>query len=269
MKTLITFLASLILVAGVVNTAEAKKFGSGGFGKTFTNTPQKKATPQQTQNKQQKPATGRTGMAGGLLGGLLAGGLFAYLLGNGAFEGIQLMDILLLAGLFFLIMKLLRPRVPLQQREALAGGHPGSHSFENASAFSGSALNDVPMNFPAGFDSDAFIDGALQHFREVQEAWNQGDLTVIAEYVAPELYAALARQRQSMMVPPQTEVLDLSAEIVRGDYDDSHAQISILFHGRVKDELEKSEDGIFDTWHLERDLTTENPPWLIVGIEAD
>ena len=43
----------------------------------------------------------------------------------------------------------------------------------------------------------------------------------------------------------------------------------ILFRGRVKDELEKSEDGIFDIWHLERDLSKEDAPWLIVGIEAE
>jgi predicted lipid-binding transport protein (Tim44 family) len=36
-----------------------------------------------------------------------------------------------------------------------------------------------------------------------------------------------------------------------------------------KDELEKSEDGIFDVWHLERDLNNDDAPWIVVGIEAE
>ncbi|MAS25884.1 MAG: preprotein translocase subunit Tim44 [Oceanospirillaceae bacterium] len=277
MKTLITIITSIMLLAGMVHTAEAKKFGSGGFGKSFSTTPYKKSSPQDASGSKQTTSptasNGRRGLMGGMLGGLLAGGLFAYLLGSGAFEGIQFMDILLLAALAFIIFKLLRRKAPghAQQRQAWAGGDPGHDSSQQdfTSASGGSADQSVPMNFPPGFDGEAFAQGAEQHFREVQEAWNKGDLSVIAEYVAPELYAALARQRQSMMVPPQTEVLDLSAEIVRGDYDDQHAQISILFRGRVKDELEKSEDGIFDIWHLERDLSKEDAPWLIVGIEAE
>jgi len=72
-----------------------------------------------------------------------------------------------------------------------------------------------------------------------------------------------------MMVPPQTEVLDLSAEIVAAGQAGDNAEISLLFKGRVRDLLEKSEDGIFDIWHLERDLSKDNAPWLIVGIQAE
>ncbi|MFT7157853.1 MAG: putative lipid-binding transport protein (Tim44 family), partial [Parvicella sp.] len=39
--------------------------------------------------------------------------------------------------------------------------------------------------------------------------------------------------------------------------------------GMCKDELENSEEGIYDTWHLQRDLNTENADWVIVGIEAE
>lgn len=278
MKIFWTLFTSLILTVGLVSTADAgKRFGSGSFGKAFQTTPYKKTTPQQAPQKQQPaqaaPAGKSKGLMGGMLGGLLAGGLFAYLLGSGAFEGLQLMDILLIAGLIFIVMKLLRGRAQpqTQVREAWAGNMPG-HTPDPASAhhFDGGAdSQQQPMNLPDGFDAQAFTDGALQHFRDVQNAWNNGDLSVIAEYVSPELYAALARQRQSMMVPPQTEILDLNAEIVRADHSDVLAEVSVLFRGRVKDELEKSEDGVFDVWHLERDLSKDGAPWLIVGIEAE
>jgi predicted lipid-binding transport protein (Tim44 family) len=128
-------------------------------------------------------------------------------------------------------------------------------------------LNEV--NLPDGFDADVFIAGALEHYRLVQQAWNEGNLDLIREYVSPELYAALAAQRNRLMVPPQTEILDLDASIVRADGNATHREISILFKGRCKDELEKSEDGIFDVWHLERDMREDDSPWIVVGIEAE
>ncbi|HBS42361.1 MAG TPA: preprotein translocase subunit Tim44 [Oceanospirillales bacterium] len=268
MKTLITCLSAMILMLGMVNEAQAKRFGSGGFGKSTPTTPQRAAPAKQTdKNQQQQAAPARTGLMGGMLGGLLAGGLFAYLLGSGAFEGIQLMDILLLVGLFFLISRLLRPAP--QQRQAAAVGVGQGHFFQQEEAMAGSAAGAVPMNLPDGFDADAFIAGALDHYRLVQQAWNEGNLELIREYVSPALFDALSAQRNRLMVPPQTEILDLDCDIVRADETPSHREISLLFRGRCKDDLEKSEDGIFDIWHLERDMASNDAPWIVVGIEAE
>ena len=269
MKLFWTLLASICLTFGLAANADAKRFGSGSFGKSFQTTPYKKTTPQQAPQSPQKQQPGR-GMLGGLMGGLLAGGLFAWLLGSGAFEGIQFMDILLIGLVLFVIFKLLRPRAGAQQRQAWAmdNNQAAPQAFETMNS-GASAAYQTPINLPQGFDAGAFISGAVQHYREVQDAWNKGDLSVIAEYVSPELYTALAQQRQGMMVPPQTEILDLDAEIVRADQTGGKAEISVLFRGRVKDELEKSEDGVYDVWHLERDLSEDGAPWLIVGIQAE
>jgi predicted lipid-binding transport protein (Tim44 family) len=274
MKTLITCLSAMVLLLGMVNEAQAKRFGSGGFGKAFpTKTapaPQKQTPQKSTPDGAQQAAPAKGGLMGGMLGGLLAGGLFAYLLGSGAFEGLQLMDILLFAGIAFLLFKLLKGASRPQHRAATSAG---PQTFQAEAPFSGSSapadhsLNEV--NLPDGFDADVFIAGALEHYRLVQQAWNEGNLDLIREYVSPELYAALAAQRNRLMVPPQTEILDLDASIVRADGNATHREISILFKGRCKDELEKSEDGIFDVWHLERDMREDDSPWIVVGIEAE
>ena len=122
----------------------------------------------------------------------------------------------------------------------------------------------------ADFDRAGFVAGALDHYRQVQQAWNNGDMETIREYVDPALFEQLAAQRASMNdAPPQTEVLDLEAEIVRANQEGHIRQISVLFRGRTRDLGDFSEDGIFDAWHLERDMSVDNAPWLIVGIEAD
>jgi predicted lipid-binding transport protein (Tim44 family) len=226
---------------------------------------------------------------GGLMGGLLAGGIFAALLGSGAFEDIQVMDMIIIALLAFLAFKLLKgfmsSRQPAHPKMAGAGGNQRRHHFErprdadtdqtNASEeqtkIPSTAFNqdEVPFNLPAGFDQQGFIEGSLSHYRTVQESWNKGELDVIKEYVSPELFAALSEQRNKLTQSPKTEVLDLSAEIVRADQAGDSAEISILFRGICKDELEKTQEGIFDIWHLQRDLNTENADWVIVGIEAE
>ncbi len=286
MKAFLTFLTSLCLIFAFAGEAHAKRFGGGGgFGKSHKTTPffKKKSEPQKQQQQGQNAAQKkRGGMMGGLLGGLLAGGLFAALLGSGAFEGIQFMDIILFALLAFIALKIFRSLAGAQRQPAIQGAGYGQQpqqrqSFEmpkdapaGGHAFDATTAQDQsPRNLPPGFDAEGFVQGALEHYRTVQQAWNDGKLEVIEEYVSPPLFAGLKQQRERLMVPPQTEILDLNAKIVRADQNGSVAEISVLFRGLCKDELEKSEDGIFDTWHLERDIAASDSNWVIVGIEAE
>ncbi|MEH6448731.1 MAG: Tim44-like domain-containing protein [Oleispira sp.] len=294
MKSIITVFTAFFLMFAMVSEADAKRFGGGGFGKSFKTSPfaSKKATPaKDTSQKQAGQKKG--GMMGGLMGGLLAGGIFAALLGSGAFEDIQIMDMIIMAALAFLAFKLFKgfmsggARSRQQPSVAGLGGHQPQQrqSFEmprdagaevqnkeqEAYATQATDFNqdEVPFNLPEGFDQKDFIEGALSHYRTVQESWNKGELVTIEEYVSPELFLALSQQRNKLAIAPQTEVVDLTAEIVRADQAGDSAEISILFRGVCKDELEKSQDGIYDIWHLQRDLSTENADWVIVGIEAE
>ena len=293
MKSIITLFTAFFLMFAVVSEADAKRFGGGGFGKSFKTSPfaSKKAAPAKKDQQQNQAGQKKGGMMGGLMGGLLAGGIFAALLGSGAFEDIQVMDIIIIALLAFLAFKLfkgfMRSKQQAQPRMAADGNNSQRHSFEvprdadadknspvqeqevSATQATGFNQDEVPFNLPEGFDQQAFIEGSLSHYRTVQESWNKGELDVIEEYVSPELFTALSQQRSKLMVPPQTEIIDLNAEIVRADQAGDSAEISILFRGVCRDDLEKSQDGIFDIWHLQRDLSTEKADWGIVGIEAE
>ena len=289
MKSIITVFTAFFLMFAIVSEADAKRFGSGGFGKSYKTSPFASKKPAPAKQGQQQTGQKKGGMMGGLMGGLLAGGIFAALLGSGAFEDIQIMDMVIMAALAFLAFKLFKgfmgsgarsrqqPSVaglnsnqPLQRQSFEmprdAGASAQAPSVTGTTEFS---QDDVPFNLPEGFDQQGFIEGALSHYRTVQESWNNGELETIKEYVSPELFSALSQQRSKLMVPPQTEVIDLNAEIVRADQAGDSAEISILFRGVCKDELEKSQEGIFDIWHLQRDLNTENADWVIVGIETE
>lgn len=266
------FLAFFINVA-TVEDAQAKKFGSGGFGKSFTTSPFKKTSPSVAPSQKQGPLGNkpRSGLMGGLMGGLLAGGIFAYLMGSGAFEGLQLMDMLLFGLLGFVLFKLFKGR--RQQSSAYAGAGAGASDPQgyqqhfqslNTSASSGQA--DVPFVLPAGFDVASFEQGALEHYRLVSQAWDGADFATLAEYVSAELIEQLKTERQELAAKLSNQILDLSAQLVRGETIENGHRLSVLFRGRIRDEQASQESGIFDVWHLEK---TFNNTWLIVGIEAE
>lgn len=300
MKRFFSIFALMFVMAFSAPDAMAKKFGGGkSFGKSFKTAPAPKAQPTNTSslNKQNSPtSSSKKGLMGGILGGLLAGGLLAALFGSGAFEGFQFMDFIIIAIAAFALFKLFKwlalrkhtahsPNPP-----AYAGGNKpeqkgyyheqqnNNAAFRESSNFAGSQMqagggfnttpSDVPFNFASGFDAGVFVNGAREHYRVLQEAWNHNQLDKIQEYVTVELYNDLVTERRALVGEQHTEVMFVDAEIVRADCTSRLAEISLKFSGRYRDTQEGVEEAITDIWHLERDLTAPNAPWLIVGIEA-
>lgn len=283
MKRFFSLVALLAVFVVSAPYAEAKKFGGGkSFGKSHKTAPAQKQQQQNTdtlKQKDTKQSSSKKGLMGGLLGGLLAGGLLAAFFG-GAFDGIQFMDILIMGLIAFALFKLFRYMMASKaanmnrQQPAYAGSNreqtQQNHSERQAanSGFGGAAQSDVPHNYPKGFNVKAFVDGSREHYRAIQGAWNHNQLEKIQEYVSPSLFADLKEERAKLGGEQHTEVMYVDAEVVRADCTPQLAQLSLQFSGRYRDAAEKVEEEITDIWHLERDLTKPNSPWLIVGIQA-
>jgi len=294
MKRIFAIVALVMISVTATPIAEAKKFGGGkSFGKSFKTAPAPKQNTTNTNTIKNDPtkSSSKKGLMGGLLGGLLAGGLLAAFFG-GAFDGIQFMDILIFGLIGYFIFKFMRSMLGAKQgsmdqrqKPAFSGAaqdmfksqsQPQSnvHNFEQAQGSSsaggfGSAGNsDIPHNYPPGFDQAAFINGSREHYRILQGAWNHNQLDTIEEYVSPSLFADLKAERAKLDGEQHTNVMYVDAEIVRADYDASMGQLSLQFSGRYRDDVEGIEEDITDVWHLERDLSVPNAPWLIVGIQA-
>ena len=294
MKKFLTLFTLVMAVALTAPHADAKRFGGGkSFGKSFKTAPAKRqqAQPTDTLRKQQpqnmQKSSSKKGMMGGLLGGLLAGGLLAALFSGGAFDGIQFMDILIICILAFIGFKLFRmlrgqKTTARGHKEAYAGGSPqhkrtsqpfgqqtnyGQNGGQSSQSNTGFA-NDVPNKLPANFDTQGFVNRARDHYRGIQEAWNQNNMSKIREYVSADLYQELVNERNSCDGKQQTQVMFVNADIVRADYNQQLAEISLQFSGRYKETPALPEQDITDIWHLQRDLTTPNSPWLIVGIQG-
>jgi len=294
MKKLWAALAILLTFTLTLEAAHAKRLGGGkSYGRSYQTAPapqRQDAMPASSaQQAAAKPAAAGApsagkGMMGGLLGGLLAGGLIAALFAGGAFEGLQVMDIVLIAAVAFLILFILRQlrgggqaqtRQPAYARAGAGqAGASAQHRastaapvFGNASARA-AAPSAVPMNLPLGFDSPAFLEGAKAHYRILQDAWNRNDLVKIREYCSAELYDLLRVERAGLPAEQHTEVLSLGSELVRADQKFGLAEVSVRFSGRYRDAVEGVEEDFTDIWHLERDCGKDDAPWHIVGVES-
>lgn len=279
--------SSLFIIALAVLTlsldASARKFGGGkSFGKSYRTAPQQ--TLNQRQNTQQPGQSAvnnprRTGMLGGVMGGLLAGGLFAWLLGSGAFEGLQMMDVLILAVIAFIGFRILRGIMQAKAMNTAQSSANSTQYGQNTQSFEGStnppsnhnqAKNDedfVPFDLPQGFDISQFLEGARGHYNILQTAWNQNDLVKIREYMAPELYQELVNERSKLGNEVlNNQILYVDASLVRAHQSANAAQVSVHFRGKYSD-TQNHEHLIDEIWHLRRELDTVSADWLIEGIE--
>lgn len=288
MKKLWAVFAILLAFTLTTEVAHAKRFGGGkSFGRTYQTAPSQPSKSSADTSVKSQPMAGQTagkGMMGGLLGGLLVGGLFAALFAGGAFEGLQFMDILIAAALAFVAFKIFRllrqgnapAGAPVRTPQPAYAGTPnaappvfGTRRDNFVSSSPASAGSDaIPMSLPLGFDTPAFLDGAKEHYRTLQEAWNQNDLAKIEEYATPALYAELVAERASLPAAQHTEVIRVDSELVRADEKFGLAEVSIRFSGRYRDAVEGVEEDFTDIWHLERDGAKAENPWLITGIQS-
>ena len=307
MKKLWMILAILLTFTLTMEAAEARRFGGGKtFGRTYQTAPAQPSSAGAAAQRQQAsglpssptaaPAarTPGRGLMGGLLGGLLVGGLFAALFAGGAFHGLQLMDVLLMALLAWVAIKVIRS---LRQGGAQTGTAQPAYAHAGAAAGAAAAARQsappvfgsrqaaaeapaasslsavaaspaVPFNLPLGFDTPAFLTGATEHYRILQDAWSRNDLAKIREYVTPELYADLQAERATLPGEQHTEVMTVNAELVRADQQFGEAEVSIRFSGRYRDTVEVVEEDFTDIWHLMRDYSKDDAPWHITGIES-
>jgi len=212
----------------------------------------------------------------GPLAGLAAGGLLASLFFGDAFEGLQVMDVLLIAALAIGGMMLFRAMrrgqpSPAVAYEGAAGG-AGRRAEERflppdlggpvASAVAGE--DEAPL----WFDGPAFAEAAKTHFIRLQAAWDQSDLRDIGEYTTPQLFTELQRERERLGPAQQdTEVVRLNAELLGVRREGDLAVASVRFTGLIREEEGGGASPFDETWHVQHPWATRDGDWLVAGIQ--
>ena len=129
------------------------------------------------------------------------------------------------------------------------------------------------------FDMDKFLDGARSAYQMIVRAFASGDRATLKGLLAPAVMdrfetAMAAREAEGRSEtiefthPPRT---DLETSEVEGD----QARIKVRFlgefmsHAKAADGQESSgERRTAETWTFERDLSTHDPNWTLVRVDA-
>lgn len=290
---LVVFFTSFVFLLMLgTGEADARRFGGGSSKGTFSRQAAPPKAPAQAANKP-APANstaagsrGFGGMIGGMLMGLAAGGLLAALFMGGAFEGFQFFDIILIAlvagGLFYFIRSRRKKQAESEPQPAMSGfthntlddaqQSPYHQPFNAASSHAAPEEvvaddSGIIYGAPAWFDEKTFLDGARRHFLDLQKAWDANDLSTIKEYVTPQLYKFLQEERATQVNHVETQVHKLAVEVTTIQQLPSKiVELAIMFHGIIN-EGEPADSQFCEIWHLIRDMSQENAPWLIQGIE--
>ncbi|MFP4251422.1 MAG: Tim44 domain-containing protein [Guyparkeria sp.] len=303
-RFLVLLAVSALLAVMLSSPAEAKRLGGGkSFG--FQGQKSSQTTSQRQANTDQKAATRSTGAGlGGMLAGLAAGGLLAWMFMGGAFEGLQPMDflvILLLAvGAFFLIRHLRggaggmargRPAYAGTNDTAPSAGEPfgqarqgreedarpsiGSQtprpgSLMDEFGFGGGQAGQPAYQPPSWFDETRFLGAARTHFTNLQLAWDGNRMEEIREFVTPELFRELVRERAAIGDAENvTEVLELDATLEELGEDGRDLVAAVRFTGLVREARDTTATPLDETWLVIRNLDDENANWLIAGIRQN
>jgi predicted lipid-binding transport protein (Tim44 family) len=159
----------------------------------------------------------RNPLMAGLMGGLLGAGLFGLLGGHGLFGGLAgfagvlglLLQIALVGGLVFLVMRLIRGRQPAMAggpqgyaRNGAPGGLPGFGPRPLAGAAGAAAgVATRPLEIVAA-DFQAFE----RMLVEINEAWSRQDLGALRRLATPEMERYFAQDIEDLKARGWTNV---------------------------------------------------------------
>ncbi|MCK9605452.1 MAG: Tim44-like domain-containing protein [Methylomonas sp.] len=312
MNTKLRILASIfftltLLMAGI-QEAQAKRFGGGGsFGsRPNFSAPYKRSTspaasqPVRSASQQQAAAknqaarqswAGRGGLMG-MLGGLALGGLLGSLFFGGAFENINFMDILVFAGIAYLLMRLFASKARQSQPSADTAYGRNSNSDQNrATGFNSpptedssktgfntdllfgknasanaAGFNAPAFDVPADFDQAAFLAGAESAFRYLQSAWDSADLAAIRGLTTDKVFAEIQDQLKASGASNKTEVLKVMPELLEIREAGNELEAVVLFDCIMRED-ESDTEQVREVWHFIKPINSKQSKWFLDGIQ--
>jgi predicted lipid-binding transport protein (Tim44 family) len=280
MKLLISAIIAIAGLSLVAIDADARRLSGGrNLGMQRSAPTQQQAAPKapaQQQQQQAAPATpaqqpaGASKWLGPLAGLALGAGLAALFLNNGLaglLAGLLVIG-LIVAAVAFAARALMRGRVaqaPLQYAGAGAGTQPAPGTLPGGAGAHSVAA--TAGRWPAAFDAAEFVRHARLNFVRLQEAYDRKDLSMMRDFLAPDVYREIeADIRSADGVDEHTEVLTLEAEVLDVAQEAGSYIVSVRFTGLIRESAGRDAVPFGETWHLEKPLDGRSG-WVVAGIQ--
>ena len=249
----------------------------------------------QLQNQARRAELAQRGGLWGMLGGLALGGLLGALLFGGAFEGLNFVDILVFAGIAFLLYYLFAMRrrgglspaasshgrpsatAPMERdtyQERSDRGFDTDLLFKKHDVGSGptAAAPEPSVAVPAGFDRTQFLEGAKNAYRRLQESWDKGDLADIRQFTTDAVFTEVQDQFHARTGVNRTEIFKVDAALLEIREVAGELEASVLFDVLMREvDGEQGENArpyqVREVWHFLRPVRSDRPTWFLDGIQ--
>jgi predicted lipid-binding transport protein (Tim44 family) len=187
-----------------------------------------------------------------------------------SFSGLLMVLLLVVGGVFVM-------RTLLTRRLATAGGNAITMPPQGADAtpepafeprFGGAttAAPAAPAHWPAGFDADRFARQALQQYRAVQRAYDNGDTAALADVMTAELYTEAVNDLRSRGVHVPSQFDSLEAEVLDVATEADLYWVSVRFTGMAREDGESTARPFDEVWNLSKPVDGASG-WLVAGIQ--
>ena len=314
MKSIMAALAAIVFSFGLISDADAGKRLGGG-----KSTGMQRDSVQRDAGTLPKPATAPAATAPttatapaaapatpapsgasrwlGPLAGLAAGGLLASMFMGGGFNGIKLMDVLLIAGIAFAAFMVFK--AIMRKKSMEAGAAQGSSTQYSGALGQDNSVETAPVaasrvlapeigsrlasgaastaeveaatvnpRIPADFEVAPFEREARTAFIRLQDANDRRDLDDIRDFSTPEMYAELAVQLQERGdVAQRTEVVTLAVNVLEVATENNRAIASVRYSGTIRDAVGALPEAFDEVWHVVKNLANPKSTWQLAGIQ--
>ena len=279
MKKLLVAVLALFSLSLMMETADARRLSGGRNMGMQRSAPAQQAAPKAPAQQQQQaaPATpaqqpqpaGASKWLGPLAGLAIGAGLAALFFGNGMtglLAGLLLVG-LLAAAAVYASRVLMRGRVAQQPLQYAGAGAAERSIAALPGGAGGHSVATTTSRAPLEFDTAGFIRQARLNFVRLQEAHDKKDLSMMREFLAPDVYreieadihAAGAAIHKTEVVTLEAEVLDVAEEA--GSY-----IVSVRFSGLMREDAGSDAAPFTEIWHLEKPVAGRGG-WLVAGIQ--
>ncbi|MCC8194762.1 MAG: 39S ribosomal protein L45, partial [Deltaproteobacteria bacterium] len=232
-----------------------------------------------SRNQAQNPSSAARPGSGsgfrGMLGGFLAGSLLGALLFGGPYSGFGMMDMVLVALLAFLALKLVKAFLARRTAGAAAGGDARAadfgarqdqwHGLQGTASPAGAAGG--PNIRLAGFDQEDFLRGARMLYTRLQDSWDRRDLDDIATFTTPAILSEVEAQAEADPAPSTTEIMLVNASLVSAERDGDEDVATVYFDVLLREDRDAGVPGqVRELWHFIRPAGSAES-WRLDGIQ--
>ncbi|KAA3653127.1 MAG: Tim44 domain-containing protein [Proteobacteria bacterium] len=275
MRSFVALIACALTFGLATGEAEAKRFGgskSFGMQRSAPATPPKAAPTAPTAAATPGAAPKRNSWLGpiaGLAAGLGLAALFSHL-GLGEELGSLLLIALLAFAAFALFRRFSRSaqgRAPqgMQYAGPTPADAPQDTRFTGNTAASGGVAS-ARSGFE-DFDEAGFLRQAKINFIRMQAAYDAGNLDDIRAFTTPDVFAEVKMQLDERAgAAQQTDVVDLSADMIEVTREGERYIVSVRFHGLIRENRDTAPEAFDEVWHLTKPVAGDGG-WLVSGIQ--